>query len=269
MNKCRYSSSIFRPRPCTNGRGVTRGKRISLVALALAMGFFASGHLVAEDKPAPGNPPPQLVIGKGKFVSFADGVVTLEGSLGPLGANKDRNDQIVWKNIDDKTNVYLAVGEDKGDPDRGYQKAPAVEALKAVKPGTFVFVGPWFGYQDRPGFFIGVNTVRTLGTFVSYTSGSKGSGLSLLGVDLKPSTYTKKYGNSIFIRGIPENTPVEQSTDGGPYRSIGTVKTVLADVKEGTFVTVHTHGEGNTTLIQLGLPKEKMRQSDRIGEPAK
>lgn len=209
------------------------------------------GHLSAADSLPP------LAIGKGEFVSFADGVLTLEGSLGSLQENRGKKEPVVWKNIDDRTNVYVAEGEDKGDPDRGYRKAPAIETLRNVKPGTFVFVGPWFGYQDRPGFFIGVNSSRTVGTFVSYTSGTKGSGLTLLGVDLKPSTYTKKYGNSLFIRGIPENTPVEESIDGGPYQPVGTVKTILPEVQEGTLVTIHSHGEGKTTLIQLGQPEEK------------
>jgi len=92
---------------------------------------------------------------------------------------------------------------------------------------------------------------------VSYTTGSKSSGLALLGKDLAPGSFTKKYGNNLFIRNIPANTPVEESIDGGPYQPIGTVKTVLKDVKEGTLLTVHTHGEGNITLIQLDLPKEK------------
>jgi len=216
----------------------------------------AHRRLFAADKPAIDGVP-QLAIGKGKFVSFAAGVLTIEGSLGPMGAGKDRNDLVVWKNIDDGTKTYLGGAEDKGGPDRGYKQVPTLETLKNVKPGTPVFIGPWFGYQDRPGIFIGINKSRTIGTFVSYTKGSKAAGLSLLGKDLSPSGFTKKYGNSLFMRNISESIPVEESIDGGPYRPIGTVKTVLENVKEGTLVTVHFHGEGNITLIQLGLPKEE------------
>ena len=151
-----------------------------IIALA-ALALFGPKHSRAAD-----NPP--LAIGKGAFVSFADGVLTLEGSLGSLQENRGKKETVVWKNIDENTRVYLATGVDRGDPDRGYRQAPALESLKNVKPGTFVFVGPWFGYQDRPGFFVGINRSLTVGTFVSYTTGSKNSGLSLLLVENNPST---------------------------------------------------------------------------------
>lgn len=229
----------------------------SLTGLVLTLASIAPGRLFAVDKPVAASDAPQLTIGKGKFVSFQDGVLTLEGSAGTLGANKDNTGLIVWKSIDDNTKTYLGGAEDKGGPDRGYKQVPTLETLKNVKPGTPMFVGPWFGYQDRPGIFIGINKSRTVGTFVSYTTGSKSSGLSLLAKNLTPSGYTKKYGDSLFMRNISENIPVEESIDGGPYQPVGTVKTVLADVKEGTLVTVHFHGEGIITLIQLGLTKER------------
>lgn len=222
----------------------------------LCPGCLSAAEQPAVAKPVGASASSQLEIGNGKFVSFADGVLTLDGNIRPSATNKGSTGLVVWKNIDDKTKVYVVAGEDKG-PDRGYKPAPALETLASVKPGTPMFVGPWYGYQDRPGIFVGVTKARTVGTFVSYTTGSKSSGLTMLGKDLAPSSFTKKYGNNLFIRGIPENTPVEESIDGGPYQPIGTVKTVLKDVKEGTLLTVHTHGEGNITLIQLGLPKEK------------
>ncbi len=198
----------------------------------------------------------QQEIGKGTFISFANGVLTIEGMIRPSATNKGATGVVAWKNIDESTKVYLASGEDNG-PDRGYKQAPTLATLSQVKPGTPVFVGPWFGYKDRPGVFIGVTSARTVGTFVSYTTGSKNSGLTLLGKNLSPSSFTKKYGNNLFIRGIAENIPVEESVDGGPYRSVGTVKTVLPDVKEGTVVTLHFLGEGNITLVQLGETKAK------------
>ena len=228
-----------------------------LTGLGPMLASFTPSGLLAVDQPAVASNTPQLAIGKGKFVSFEEGVLTLEGSAGSLGANKDKADRIVWKNIDENTKTYLGGAEDKGGPDRGYKQVPTLETLKNVKPGTPMFVGPWFGYQDRPGIFIGVNKSRTVGTFVSYTTGSKSSGLALLAKNLTPSGYTKKYGDSLFMRNISESIPVEESIDGGPYQPVGTVKTVLADVKEGTLVTVHFHGEGVITLIQLGMPKDK------------
>jgi hypothetical protein len=236
--------------------------RFAIIAtVSSAARLFASDSSSAADKPAAEKAAEATAVspleaGNGKFVSFADGVLTLDGSIRPSGTNKGSTGLVVWKNIDDKTKVYVVAGEDKGR-DRGYKPAPALETLASVKPGTPMFVGPWFGYQDRPGIFVDVAKSRMVGTFVSYTTGGKSGGLTMLGKDLAPSGFTKKYGNSLFMRNINENTPVEESIDGGPYQSIGTVKTVLKDVKEGTVLTVHFHGEGNITLIQLGSSKEK------------
>lgn len=237
------------------------GRRQAITFFALFGIMFSSSWssqiagLSAAEKPAVSVDAQKLPIGKGSFVSFENGVMTLDGQLRPSGSDPGHTGIVKWTNIDDKVKTYVVVGEDKG-PNRGYGPAPTLETLKNVKPGTPVFVGPWFGYSDRPGIFVGSTKARTVGTFVSYTTGSKSSGLSLLGKDLAPSGFTKKYGNSLFIRGIKEDIPVEESIDGGPFKPVGTVKTTLKDVKEGTLVTVHTHGEGNITLIQLGQPKE-------------
>jgi hypothetical protein len=237
------------------------GRRQAIAFFALFGIMFSSSWssqiagLSAAEKPAVSVDAQKLPIGKGSFVSFENGVMTLDGQLRPSGSDPGHTGIVKWTNIDDKVKTYVVVGEDKG-PDRGYGPAPTLETLKNVKPGTPVFVGPWYGYSNRPGIFVGSTKARTVGTFVSYTTGSKSSGLSLLGKDLAPSGFTKKYGNSLFIRGIKEDIPVEESIDGGPFKPVGTVKTTLKDVKEGTLVTVHTHGEGNITLIQLGQPKE-------------
>ena len=247
----------------------------SLASLAVAFAFTAAhvavslqldrGRASAADQPAaeqsravkaaPKAEAPKLPIGKGSFVSFDGGVLTLDGSIRPSGSDPGSTGIVKWTSIDDNVKTYVVAGEDKG-PDRGYKPAPTLETLKGVKAGTPIFIGPWFGYQDRPGIFVGVAKSRTVGTFVSYTTGGKSSGLALLGKDLAPSGFTKKYGNNLFMPGIKEDTPVEESIDGGPFKPVGTVKTVLKDVKEGTIVTVHFHGEGNMTLIQLGQPKQ-------------
>ncbi|MEO8495509.1 MAG: hypothetical protein ABI614_10600 [Planctomycetota bacterium] len=227
-----------------------------IVAAAIPASWnFAFDVLSAAEKPAAAVSAPKFPIGNGNFVSFENGVMTLDGLIRPSGSDPGSKGIVKWTNIDDNVKTYVVAGEDKG-PDRGYEPAPTLETLKSIKPGTPIFVGPWFGYFDRPGIFVGSAKSRTVGTFVSYTTGSKASGLSLLGKDLTPSSFTKKYGNSLFMRGINEDTPVEESIDGGPFKPVGTVKTVLKDVKEGTVVTVHFHGEGNITLIQLGQPKE-------------
>ena len=197
------------------------------------------------DKPKPAStsdqPLPTLKQGKGKFVSFKDGTLTLEGAAGPL----------VWKEINSGTKTYLGLGEGS-DKDRGYQPVETLDALSKVKAGTRIYVGSWFGYEKRHGIFIGEVPGKAIGTFVSFKDGS----LSLLAKDRPGGSFTKKYGNSLFIRNLPADLPVEESVDGGAFERIGTVKEVLADVAEGTVVTVHFLGEGNTTLIQLGVPRK-------------
>jgi len=189
----------------------------------------------------PGEPLPTLKQGKGKFVSFKDGTLTLEGPAG----------QLVWDGIAAGTKTYLGVGE-SNDKDRGYRPVDTLDAMSKVKPGTLVFVGSWFGYEKRHGIFVGVTPGTTTGTFVSF----KGGSLSLLAKERSAGSFSKKYGNSLFIRNLPTDIPVEESIDGGAFERIGTVKQVLPDVAEGVVVTVHFLGEGNITLIQLGIPKK-------------
>lgn len=193
-----------------------------------------------------GKPAQPLRHGQGTFVSYKDGTLTLTG----------RDGLLEWKNIDGNTKTFLATGEDRGE-DRGYKPAATIETLGQVKPGTRVFVGTWFGYEKRSGIFIGVNGSRVSGTFVSFTQGTKNAGLTLIGKDLATGSFAKKYGNSLFMRPIPQDLRVEESIDGGDYKPSGTAGAVLPTVKEGTLVTVHFLGEGNITLIQLGSPAKK------------
>lgn len=207
-------------------------------ALGLCLVFSGSlPALPAADSPAVAR---NLKQGQGEFVSFHGGTLTLKGKDG---------DDWVWTDIDDSIKTYRTTGVDEG-PDRGYRPAATTEALGAVKPGTKIFVGSWFGYDNRHGIFIGVNRTYTKGTLVSFRDGN----LSLLSVGGPKGSFTKKYGNSLFIRGIPEKTPVEESIDGAPYAAAGTAKTILPTLGEGSIVTVEFLGEGNITRILVGEP---------------
>ncbi|QDU97041.1 M56 family metallopeptidase [Lignipirellula cremea] len=186
-------------------------------------------------------PAKTLTQGRGKFVSFKNGTLTLDGPSGRL----------VWKEIDASTKAYLGMGE-SSDKDRGYRPVETLDALSKVKAGTQIYVGTWFGYEKRHGVFIDDVPGKAIGTFVSFKNGS----LSLLAQDRPAGSFTKKYGNSLFIRNLPAGISVEESVDGGDFERIGIVKEVLADVAEGTLVTVHFLGEGNVTLIQIGVPRQ-------------
>ena len=240
---------------------VTSSRRrfaFALFSLAVAVIGMIPWALVAAESPKPSafaatpaakqaqastdeQPTKTLTQGKGKFVSFKDGTLTLEGPSGRL----------VWREIDEGTKTYFGEGE-SSDKDRGYRPVETLDALSRVKTGTQIYVGSWFGYEKRHGIFIDDVPGKAIGTFVSFKDGS----LSLLAKDRPAGSFTKKYGNSLFIRNLPADIPVEESVDGGAFERIGTVKEVLANVPEGTLVTVHFLGEGNVTQIQLGVPKK-------------
>ena len=80
--------------------------------------------------------------------------------------------------------------------------------------------------------------------------------LLILGKDF-PASFTKKYGNSVHFKKFAETIPVYESIDGGEYKLAGTPSTVLGNVKEGTIITVHSEGDDNFTLIQIGVSKKE------------
>lgn len=170
--------------------------------------------------------------GRGKFVSFQDGTLTLRGNSGIL---------MVWNKIAEDTKTF------KFDPDAGEYKRveDTAIALNQVKAGTWVIVG-----DRKAEIRIGARKGQVTGTFVSF----KNDRLLMLGKDLGPS-YTKKYGNNLHFNPFRDDVPVSESIDGGEYKLIGTANEVLGDVKEGTILTVHGEGDDNITLIQIGVKK--------------
>lgn len=206
-----------------------------LPTLAIILSAAAFSNVSAQTAPS-------LKQGQGAFVSFQNGTLTLRAKDGA---------SLVWTGIDDSVKAFVAKGVDDG-PDRGYRPAdsPTTATLSTVKAGTKVFVGSWFGFDKRHGVFIGLNRGLMKGTFVSYKEGD----LSLLGVGGPKGSFTQKYGNSLFLRDIPDQTPVEESLDGAPFAPAGTAKTALPKVGEGSLVTVEFFGEGNITAIRIGEP---------------
>ncbi len=169
--------------------------------------------------------------GYGKFVSFKDGTLTLKGNYGGL----------VWNNIPEKIEVVRW-----DDAAKTYVPAGNAEVLSKVEAGTWTTVA-----ANKAIIRVGAKKGQTTGTFVSF----KDERLLMLGKDLGPS-FTKKYGNQLHFHKFAEGVPVYESVDGGEYQSVGTAKTVLPKVKEGTVLTVHGQGDDNITLIQIGVPKK-------------
>jgi hypothetical protein len=188
----------------------------------------------AVDKPTQNEPADQKEKGgRGRFVSFKDGLLTLESNAGPL---------VSWSKIGQATKTF------KWDTDANAYKQldNAANALSQLKAGTWVMVG-----DGKAIIRIGARGGRTTGTFISF----KDDRLLLLGKDLGES-YTKKYGNNLHMNKFRDDVPAYESVDGGEYKLVGTANKVLRTVKEGTIVTVHGEGDDNITRIDIGVPKK-------------
>ena len=170
----------------------------------------------------------------GRFVSFKDGTVTIQDNSGASIGTKipESTKTLVWNNDENK-----------------YKPASTAETLKQAKPGTLVVVQV---ANEMVTVRVGARKGQTVGTFVSF----KNDRLLILGKDLGES-FVKRYGNNVHFNKFREDTPVYESIDGGPYKLVaGSHRTILANVREGTVMTVHAEGDDNITLIQIGVPKK-------------
>jgi len=174
--------------------------------------------------------------GGGAFVSFKDGTLTLKGKSG----------DVVWHDIPASTPVVLW-----SDAANAHQPFGTVESLSKVERGTWVGV-PAMKDGRREKISVGGKNGSVTGTFVSFKDGQT----LLLGKDLTPSSFTKKYGNQLKFPKFAENFPVFESIDGGDYVHAGTPSAALPKIKEGTLVTVYFGpGDGNFTRIEIGVKK--------------
>ena len=170
--------------------------------------------------------------GRGKFMSFKDGTLTLKGNYGVLA----------WHNVTEKTQVLRW-----DDAAVEYKPAGNAEALHKVEAGAWVMVG-----GGKSVIRIGSRKGRTTGTFVSF----KDDRLLLIGTNLGGS-YVKKYGNQVHFNKFAADVPVYESIDGGDFVFAGDTAKVFPKVKEGAIVTVYGEGDDNITRIEIGVPKKK------------
>ena len=212
--------------------------RIGCLALGLITLFgLAPRALAAPDMPSPssGQAEPGARADWGKFVSFTDGMLTLNTAEGLA----------VWSNLTDKTPVFIwekAV--------RDYRPAAPAVALAKVEAGAWVFVA-----ANKASIRVGpTKENRTTGTFVSFKDGR----MLLLGKDLPVGEYTKKYGNHLNYPKFSENVPVFESIDGGDYTFAGAPSATLPALKEGSLVTVYSGpDDGNFIRIEIGVATRK------------
>ena len=212
----------------------------ALVIAALTLvGATRAQEVKAEqpkEAPALENTDQKNKAGGGAFVSFKDGTLTHKGKAGGL----------VWHDIPASTPVVLW-----SDAANAHQPFGTVEMLSQVERGTWVGV-PAMEDGRRAKIYVGGKNGSVTGTFVSF----KDDQMLLLGKDLTPNSFTKKYGNQLKFQKFAEDLPVFESIDGGDYVGAGTPSTALPKIKEGTLVTVHFGpGDGNFTRIEIGVKK--------------
>ena len=193
----------------------------------------------APDKAVPDKAGPVEVAPKekahwGRFASFKDGTLKVVANSGVAFETKigESTKALVWN-----------------DEEKMYKSAVAAEALNRANAETWIVVN---ASEAATMVRIGAKKGQVVGTFVSFKNGR----LLMIGKDLGES-YTKKYGNNLPFNKFRDDVPVHESVDGGEYKLIGTANKVLGNVKEGTVLTVHGHGDDNITLIQIGVPKKK------------
>ena len=200
----------------------------AVAACGLVLGLVALPYVMAQPPTALNAGQKLQKDGAGEFVSYKDGTLTLTGRGGPL----------VWENVRENFKTF------ERDADGPGAKAVAtVEALGQLKVGMAVRVS-----IEKSEIRYGVDE-HTSGTFVSYKDGK----LVLIGrADELGESYTRKYGTNLSPQ-IDPKTPVEESVDGGEYKSVGTAE-YLSTVKEGMVVTLRGKND-RVERIQIGVKK--------------
>ncbi len=184
----------------------------------------------------------------GTFVSFKEERLLMLGKdLGPAYTKKYGNQLHMHKFAEDVP-VFESIDGGKFE----YAGNPAT-VLPKVKEGAVITVHG-AGDDNITRIEIGVpKDGHVSGTFVSF----KDERLLLLGKDLAPSSYTKKYGNQLHYGKFTETVPVYESIDGGDFELAGTPSATLPKVKEGSLVTVYFGDkDGSFTRIEIGVPKK-------------
>ena len=166
--------------------------------------------------------------GRGRFVSFKDGTLTLRANSGSL---------LVWNKLTDDTAALLFDEEAKA-----FKPATAA-ALNQAKAGSWIQV---IIDKGKTTVRIGERKQSTTGTFVSF----KDNRLLIIGKNLGAS-FVQKYGNNVHFNKFRDDVPAYESIDGGEFKPVGTANKVLEKVKEGTVITVYSQGDDNITHVHI------------------
>ena len=214
----------------------SRGFVVFAVLLGIVAGAgIVPGQLVAAESPAVNKVEAKVQSGggRGKFVSFKDGTLTIEANDGTLIRNT----------LPESTKTF------QWNDDGGFKPVETAATLEQVKARAWIHIQLERGTAN---IRIGSRKGVTIGTFVSY----KDNRLLLLSKNLGES-FVKKYGNQVHFNKFRDDVQAFESVDGGDYQLLGLANKVLGDIKEGTVITVHGEGDDNITLVQIGVPTKK------------
>ncbi len=222
-------------------RRITAALGVALVLVA-APGTFAAAEPPAASKAEPKDKVEVMEkTGRGRFVSYKDGRLTVRANSGSL---------LVWNKIAEDTNALLF------DQEVGKFQPATAAALNKAKGGAWIQV---IIDKGKTTVRIGERKGLTTGTFVSY----KNDRLLILGKDLGAS-YVQKYGNNVHFNKFRDDVPAFESIDGGEFKAVGTANKVLGSVKEGTVIRVHGEGDDNITRVEIGAPKVPAPAPDKV-----
>jgi len=213
--------------------------RVASIALTVVVVFGGApwSVITADQPPAAVEPKIKVEVmdktGRGRFVSYMAGTLTLRGNSGSL---------LIWNKIAETTDALLF------DAAAGKFGPATAAALNRAKPEDWIQV---VISKGKTTIRIGERKAQTVGTFVSF----KDNRLLILGKNLGAS-FVQKYGNQVHFNKFRDDVPAFESVDGGEFKPVGPANKFLGTVKEGAVLTIHGEGDDNITRVEIGVPKK-------------
>jgi hypothetical protein len=168
----------------------------------------------------------------GKFVSFHDGTLTLQGNTATM----------LWRNLSPDIGV-----SQWSEPAHQYEPFGHTAVLTKVPPGTWVFVA-----ENRSHIQVGAGKESHVsGTFLSF----EGQRLLISGSNL--GNYASENGSSLHFPKFVEGIPVYTNVPGKALKKIGPAEEILPRLTKGQRITIYGEGDFNFTKIVLGPPPKE------------
>jgi len=209
-------------------------------------------------KPAAANVAPKERIVRGWFVSLEAGVLTVQNQQNVVRHKLPENVKTFVWNHDERRAKPVDTAEAMKQLKLLSAPISTLDAAEVETAETMMWRKAGIGLvvyisDDTVTIRIGENkTPSYVGNFVSF----KDDSLCFRLKNPSPS-FQKAYGDTVTFK-MNETIPVYESIDGGEYQRIGTPRTVMSNVKEGTIITVYHNYKTETDefyLILVGVKK--------------